>query len=241
MPARRPSTPPAPHPRRAALVAGLGLLAMSVLAVLGDMVLLQPLVTAGDAPRTAADVAAAPDAFGAAVVCMALVVVLDVVVALALHVFLRSSGRRLSAVAAGLRVVYAAVLGVAVVRLATVPSLVGTPDEALAAAEGYRSTWGAGLLLFGLHLVVLAVVAHRSGVVPRVVAWLVGIAGVGYTADAVSLLVTPDRAWAVAQVLFVGEVALMVWLLVAGGRQSRRTAPESVSPRPAGRAAAVAP
>jgi hypothetical protein len=72
--------------------------------------------------------------------------------------------------------------------------------------------------LFGVHLVLVGVLCWRSDVVPRLIGVLVALAGIGYFVDSVGVLVTPSYGADLAAVLFVGEVALMVWLLWWGLR-----------------------
>ncbi|WP_371688597.1 DUF4386 domain-containing protein [Micromonospora sp. KC207] len=74
--------------------------------------------------------------------------------------------------------------------------------------------WSLGLILFGVHLLMIGWLAWRSDAVPTWVAVLVAIAGAGYLADSIGALVPAAYPFQVAAVTFVGEVVLMVWLLV---------------------------
>lgn len=74
-------------------------------------------------------------------------------------------------------------------------------------------------MLFGLHLLVVAHLAYRSGYVPRVLAALVAVAGLGYAFDSVAAVLVGDGAPTIAVFTFPGEVLLAVWLLVWSRRQ----------------------
>lgn len=209
--------------RRAAVVAGGGLVLMAVLAGFGSFVAVEGLVTRGDAARTVVDVAAALGTFRLGVAALLGVVVLDVVVAWALLVFFRPVDRRLSGLAAGFRLVYSAVFLAAIVPLAAVPGLVESGGasagaEVLRRVDTFDQVWSAGLFLFGAHLLLVGLLAHRSGYVPRLLAALVAVAGAGYVLDSLTTVLTGGSFVTVSTVTFVGEPLLAVWLLVRGRR-----------------------
>jgi hypothetical protein len=217
--------------RRAAATAGIALLLMIVPALLGNFVAVEGLVTLGDAARTAADIAASEGWFRAGIVALFVVVVLDVVVAWALYRVFRPVGAGLSALAAAFRFVYAGVFAVAISRLAGVANLLGNDElvevlgpqqvqaQALLAISAYREIWSAGLLLFGVHLLVLGYLAYRSGFVPRVLGALLAVAGFGYVFDSVASALVGDGAPAIAAFTFLGEVLLAVWLILWSRRR----------------------
>lgn len=179
-------------PRRASIIAALALIPMIVLGPLAAFGILDD---------------------GPAGLAMAVVAVLDVVVALFLWPVLGRSAAALLAVV--LRLLYAGVLLIAASRLST-------GDRA-----GFESLWDAGLLLFGLHLVVAGLLfLVRRGVLVRIMGAFLGAAGVGYCVDAIAALAVPGLDLGVAQVTFIGEILLIVWLLVRGGR------PAAVAPVP---------
>ena len=196
---------------------------MAVLAGFGNFVAVEGLVTRGDAARTVSDVAASLGTFRLGVAALVAVVLLDVVVAWALLVFFRPVDRRLSALAAGLRVVYAAVFLAAVVPLAGVAGLVesggaSAGDEVLRRVDTFDQVWSAGLFLFGVHLLLIGLLAYRSGYVPRLLAALVAVAGAGYVLDTLTTALAGGSFVTVSTVTFVGEPLLAVWLLVRGRR-----------------------
>ncbi|GAA5051338.1 hypothetical protein HNP84_006479 [Thermocatellispora tengchongensis] len=208
----------------AALVAGLALLGMAVLAGLANFGVVENLVTAGDAEQTARDIRASEGLFRLGVAGLLLVAILDVVAAWALMVFFRPAHEGLATLTAWLRAVYAAVFAVAIAQLAGVPALLGAaghpqaPAEALLKITAFHDIWDAGLTLFGLHLALLGYLAYISGYVPRLLGVLVAFAGLGYLVDSLGTFLVPGYALEAAVFTFVGEVALMVWLLAKGRR-----------------------
>jgi hypothetical protein len=216
--------------RRSALVAGSALSGVAVLAAAANFGAIQRLVTDGNATRTAVDIMAARATFCLGIAAFVVVVALDVVVALALRTFFAPVHHRLAAVAAWLRVSYAAVFAVAISQLfaalRTVQSsrpltgvaLTHRRTEALLKIESFQNIWLISLVLFGLHLVLIGYLTYRSGYAPRVLGVLLVVAGVGYLVDSFGGILSDSYAINVSAVTFIGEALLMVWLLVKGRR-----------------------
>jgi hypothetical protein len=102
---------------RAALIAGLGLLLMAVLAGLATFGVLERVVTDGDASRTTNDILAAFGSFRLAILALFGVAVLDVVVAWALWAFFDRVHHTVAVLAAWCRGLYAVVFAVAISQL----------------------------------------------------------------------------------------------------------------------------
>ncbi len=178
-----PSAPPAGSDRsvrRASLVAGVGLMLMSVLAGFGNLMVLEGLVTPGDAAQTAEDIAASDGMFRFGVTSMYLIVVLDVVIAWALFRVFAPVNEGISRLAAWFRLAYAGVFMVAISQLAGIPDLLASEGystafppqqlqaEALLKVDAFNDIWYAGLILFGAHLLIIGFLAYKSGYVPKV-------------------------------------------------------------------------
>jgi hypothetical protein len=186
---------------KAGLIAGLGLLAMSVLAGFANFSVLEQVSTPDDTTT-------AP--FRLAVLALVLVVALDVLVAWALREFFAPVHHAIATLAAWFRLAYAAVFLVAIAELF---AAVGS-QRALARIDEFRGVWDLGLVLFGVHLVLIGYLAHRSRNVPTVLGVLVAVAGLGYVVDGAATVLVADYSVNLAAVTFVGEVLLMLWLLV---------------------------
>ena len=212
--------------RPASLVAGIGLLAMAAIAVFTNFIVFEGLVTPGDAATTAADVMASETMFRLGIAGWVAIAALDVLVAWALFRIFAPVEEGVSRLAAWLRLAYSAVLLIASAQLSGAlrlldsgPQLAGFTTEQLQAqallrTAAFTDMWDAGLVLFGLHLVTLGWVAYRSGYAPRLLGFLLGIAGVGYVIDSVTaVLGEPTNLSAIT---FIGEFLLAIWLLMRG-------------------------
>lgn len=217
--------------RKAAIVAGIGLLIMTVLAPFAEFYVMRNLVVPGNAAKTVANISASGGLFSAAVFSFIVVVACDVLVAWALYVFLKPAGRGLSLVAAWFRLLYAAVFAVALNRCAEVLQLVrgsggyageGLNNQVMLSLGLFRTGWDIALVFFSVHLVILGYLAFRAGYVPKILGALLVIAGLGYFADSFGKLAIPDYKLAVAAFTFVGEPLFMFWLIWKGIRGFER-------------------
>ena len=215
--------------RKASLIAGVALLLMSALAGFGYDVAIHGRITRGNAARTAQDIMAHQGLFRAGIACLFLVVALDVVAALGLYWVFRPVSKPISAAAAGMRIVYAGIFAVAVVQVTGAARLLGGTSlpasgadrvhaEALSDISRFTDIWHAGLIVFGLYLLMIAWLAWRSGYVPRLLGVLIAIAGLGYIFDSIGQFVSVGSWTQVSTVTFIGEFLLALWLVIRGRR-----------------------
>lgn len=205
-------------PRTAALVAGIGLALMAVLAGIANFGGIAPLITPGDATKTASAISDSPFPFLAGVVGLFIVVLLDIVVAGAWYALFTPVHRGLSKAAAWMRVAYSILFAVAISQLAVGFTRLDAPQAAMPAFEAFSTIWLTSLGLFGIHLLVIGYLAFRSGFVARIFGILLAIAGLGYIVDALGVVVDADFPVTFASFTFVGEVAIIFWMLIKGRR-----------------------
>jgi hypothetical protein len=205
--------------RTASLIAGLGLALIVVLASLGNFLAVQPLITPGDAAKTVQDILNSEALFRWGMACLILAAVLDMIVAVALLALFEPVSRYVSTMAALFRVAYAAVFLVAIVQLVMVLGLLGDPTQAMRAVDAYNTIWLVSLIFFGVHLVLIGYLAYRSGYMAKIFGILLTVAGVGYLVDGFGTVLVPNYSINIAQYTFVGEAALMFWLLIKGARK----------------------
>ena len=99
--------------------------------------------------------------------------------------------------------------------------------QAMSYLDAFAITWVIGLLLFGIHLVLLGWMIVTSGTISRALGYLLLVAGAGYVIDTLghALLGTYQDYESLFLVIVavpavIGELALTLWLLFRAGDES---------------------
>ncbi|MBT2523535.1 DUF4386 domain-containing protein [Arthrobacter sp. ISL-28] len=204
--------------RTPSLIAGSALLFLVALSVFGNFAVLENLISQGDGAGTAAEISGSGMLFRMGIAALVAAVVLDAVIAAALFEVFASVNRSLSMMAAWFRLAYSAVFLVAICRLLEVPALLDDGERVLHAVDGFNTVWKVGLILFGFHLMLIGYLAYRSRFMASIFGMLLVINGIGYIADGFAVVLVSDYSFSFAQFVFVGETALIFWLLIRGRR-----------------------
>jgi hypothetical protein len=205
------------QPSTAAIIAGISLLAMAVIAAYANFAVIMNLEVPGDPSTTAANLVESAGQARLAAAGFIIVVILDVIVAWGLYIVLRSVNPSLSLLGGWLRLAYAAILAVAINSLLNALHA-GPMDPALAGffLESFDSLWQIGLIIFGLHLCVVGYLAWQAEFIHWLFGLLLIIAGLGYIVDGFGTVLIPDYSLDLAVFTFIGEVTLIFWLLIRG-------------------------
>lgn len=226
--------------RKPGFIAGISLLVMALLAGYANFGVLHQLVDSTNAFDTALNVANHANRFWIAIECLAMVAILDVVVALALYKVFAPVNQKLAKLVTLLRLLYAAAFMIAISQLVDAVSIATSPWHAQSLMDGtfeqflvsvatkvdvYYLIWNAALLLFGIHLLLIGLLVYLSRGMPKLLGLLVAVAGLGYVVDSIGKLIITGYNLNVASVTFIGEVALMFWLLLKSSPTVRVAAP----------------
>ena len=221
--------------RRASITAGVALLLMSAVAIFGNFVAVDGLVTEGNAAQTAQDIRASEGLFRLGIVSMVVVIALDVVIAWALYRVFSPVNKSVSILAAALRLVYSGVFMVAIAQLVGVARLLSNDTnaavfgadqvdaQALVGITAFNDIWYVGQFLFGLHLLLIGYLAYRSGYVPRVLGGLLAISGLVYAADSLGAVLSQGSWTDISSFTFIGEFLLALWLVIRARRSALST------------------
>jgi len=212
-----------------ALVTGIGLLLMAIIAPIANFAVLEKLVISGDATATVNNIMAASGLFRTGIFLFLVVAILDVLVAWALYGLLNQVNQGLSLLAAWIRVVYAAILIIALGSHLNVLQLLSgdyldvfshsqVNAEVMLSLQAFSDIWNLGLTIFGFHLLLVGYLAFRSNFIPRFLGVLVLISGLGYTIDGFGNILSPDYTLSLAMFTFIGEVLFIFWCLYRGVR-----------------------
>jgi hypothetical protein len=223
--------------RRAAIVAGVGLLLMAILSPFALLNVYQNVLVPGDATATAANIIAAGNLFNVGTSIFLVVAILDIVVAWALYELFKPVNKSLSLLAALLRLAYAPIFALALTNLFSAAQLLSGADylkafetdqlnaQATLSLTAFKNGWDIGLVIFGLHLLVLGYLAFKSGFIPKWLSVLIVVAGLGYIVDSFGKFLLPIYNFSLAKFTFVGEAILILWLLWLGikgfGKESK--------------------
>jgi len=216
--------------RSASLTAGAALLLMSLFAIVGNVVVVDGLLSPGNPAQTATDIDASQSLFRLGIVSLILVVILDVVVGWALYRVFSPVNASLSMLAAAMRLTYSAVFMVAIGQLVGVARLLS--DDTSRAAFGtdqvnahvmlgiaaFNDIWYVAQALFGAHLLLIGYLAYRSGYIPKVLGQLLVLAGVGYAVDSFGAVLSVNSWTDVSSFTFLGEFLLAIWLVFRARR-----------------------
>lgn len=232
--------------RQAAVVAGLAYAGLNVLALFANFFVLSRLTVGDDAAATVRGIAGSEVLFRTGIAAFVVVLVADVVVAWGLYVFFQRTSRELSLFAAWLRLVYAAIAAAALLNLVVAVRLaVGTGSvtalepgqrdaQVMLSLDAYNYGWRIGLVLFGVHLLLLGFVMLKSDYAPRLLGTLVAAAGLGYVVTMLAGVLLPNFEdlkslflLVLAVVAVPAEFGLAIWLLWRGGRGR---APKEMAP-----------
>ena len=218
--------------RIAARIAGVSGLLTVVIVVLGNYVLIGPLVVAGNATETARNIVAHQTQVRVALTCFLTYGVI-VVVLLSLYVILRPVDRLLALVAALFRLVFALLWLLTTLNLLVALRLVGNAPylqafetnhlQALARLQiaANFDDYYVGLPFFGLAATVCGYLWFKSGYIPRILAAFGVIASAWCVICAFIFLIFPHFNRVVNDYWFdspmaIFELALSFWLLFKG-------------------------
>jgi len=221
--------------QKAARVAGVGYLIIIIAGIFAELFVRSKLIVPGDAATTANNIMASEWLFRASIVSDLVMLVCDVLVALALYVLLMPVNKNLALLATFFRLVHTAIYGITLLNLSFVLLLLSGVDylavfnsdqlHALVLlflnAHGYG--YIIGLVFFGLHCLVLGYLVFKSGYFPRVLGILLIAASIGYLIDSFARFILPNYSdyesiflLIVAVPAIIGELSFCLWLLLKG-------------------------
>lgn len=205
--------------RKAALIAGIGLVLMAVLAAVSYLSGLKPLIFTLDFSILASKI----NLVILYLILFSMVALLDFVVAWSLHGVFRAEQKGLSLAMAITRTVYGIIFLVSQGFLWSYPKMLGQLpvdppshyyETFLANWVRFEGLWSLSLILFGVHLILLGILILRNKKIHSLFAWLLFPAGLGYMVDSIGELIYPGSVWSLSSYTFIGEVLLIIGLFI---------------------------
>ncbi|MHC4192743.1 MAG: DUF4386 domain-containing protein [Planctomycetota bacterium] len=220
--------------RKAAIIAGIGLLTSFIPAIFANYFVLSRLIVPGDATTTANNILANEGLFRAGIVSWFIVLTGDVVRAWAFYVFFKQVNKSLALLAGWFMLIHVAIFGITQLNLVFASGLLSgagyltvfEPNQlhslALLFLNGHNYGFQIGLFFFSIHLFFLGYLVFKSGYIPRILGVLLIIASFSYLIDSVGQFLLPNYPEIITMVLaapmFIGETAFVVWLVFKGGK-----------------------
>ncbi|UOQ44319.1 DUF4386 domain-containing protein [Halobacillus salinarum] len=219
--------------QKAAIFSGIALLVMTLAAFFAQGYVHSSLVVEGDAVTTLKNIQASQSLFRLEVLGWMIIVIADVVVAWGFYVFLKPFHRSYALLAGGLRLLYTAILAIAVAQLFTAArigqqSVSGISSDtsalqAMSSLTAFEAIWSLGLIIFGLHLISVGLVTMNTKKIPKVISILVILAGISYSLIHFMYNFVPQMESFTGLLelilmapMLIGELGFGIWLLVKG-------------------------
>ncbi len=226
--------------RQAAFIAGWAIIIMTVAAVIATDLTIGSLIVENDARATAENIITSEILFRTGVLSWLIILICDALAAWGLYIYLKPVNPDVSLIMAWFRLLYVAILAAAVLYLVDVLSLVngnGIYQGAFGSdqlqsliyfsVKGFYRSWSIGLIVFGIHILLLGYLIVRSDHIPAYWGILLIIAGFGYLIINLAELVVPGYenikriiGW-IFIIPMLGEVGLGLWLLIKGTKRGK--------------------
>lgn len=165
-----------------------------------------------------------------------LIFLTDIIVAIALYYFFRSTSKQASGITAVIRIIYTLILGIAIIQLFKIVPVLSLSDplsdklnvsETASHLQMFEKLWSVGLIIFGLHLVGLGYLSVKSNLVHRLLGYLLYFGGFCYmflhssrqlSLFSTEVLTSIENILALPMAL--AEILLAFWLIYHGFRKS---------------------
>lgn len=158
---------------------------------------------------------------------LSVIVVLDLMVSYTLYKYFERDNKQVSFLSAGLRLIYTLVFGVAIYQLARNVNTVEITNQAVQRNfEMFQAIWSAGLVIFGMHLLLVGYLMKLHQAIPRILWVLALVAGASYILvhalkfTAIQATILSNLELVLAFPMAVGELGLAIWLLVKGAKNT---------------------
>lgn len=165
-----------------------------------------------------------------------IIFITDIIVAIALYFFFRSTSKQISWLTAFIRIVYTLILGIAIIQLVKIVPVISLANsgsnklnisEVATHFKMFEKLWSAGLIIFGLHLIGLGYLSVKSKSIPALLGYLLYFGGISYTflhgsrqLNLFDISVINSIENILALPIALAEILLAFWLIYMGFRKS---------------------
>jgi len=221
--------------RQAAIIGGIALLIMTISAIFASGFVHGNLIIPGDSEATTNNIIKFQFLFRTGVISWLIILVSDIVVAWAFYIYFKRVNKSLSLLSAWFRLSYTGILAIAISCLIVVLLLIDTNyisimqgdqqyNNVMLFINAFNEIWNFGLIVFGVHLLLVGFLAIKSKYTPKIIGIILLIASASYFIVHSSYLLFPQYHQIIAvienilSISAMGEVVFGIWLLIKGGK-----------------------
>ena len=223
------------HQRRFALITGTSLLLMAVVAGFSIGYAYETFDTPEQAEFLSANILQNSGLYQSMLIGILVIIILDFIVAYTLYKYFESDHKKMSLVSGIIRAIYTVMFGVATYYLAqNLYTQDLTNQLASLNFQRFQTIWNSGLVVFGFHIVLVGILMRLHGKIPTTLWIITLVAGVSYVGTSLLKVLSPDAEMVESLVMIlavpmtIGELGLAIWLLIRGGKETRRQAETSL-------------
>lgn len=228
--------------RTAAKIAGFAYILIVIAGIFAEFVLRSGIVVSGDAAATVENLRESETLFRSSIALDLIMIVADVIVAVALYVLLRPINRYLALLTVLFRVIMDSILGVNLINLLMALTFVNENQTSsvfdseqinalvMSFIDAHAVGYSVGLLPFAFATAIVGYLFYTSNYIPRVLAALLALAALTYLTGSTIHIVAPDLEETFSPaygVPVIAESLLALWLAFKGVG-ARRTEPRRV-------------
>lgn len=213
--------------RKQALISGVSLILMTIIAGIAMGLIYAPLFEMS-LQDFVSDFNSISELLPVGFILWCFILILDFTVSVSLCKLYAVENALLAKWMAAFRLVYSIILTVAVYFLFQGTYFAEDAAAAFLSIKMFYTAWKFGLILFGLHLVLLSLLVWSKQTILKVMSLLILIAGLGYISTNCAEFILKDYASIRGQVesffmlpMILGEFGLALYLVVRGGKEGR--------------------
>ncbi|GEN52228.1 DUF4386 domain-containing protein [Halobacillus faecis] len=220
--------------RKPAIIAGVSLILMTLAAFFSYGYVHSSLVFHEDANRTYDLLQSSLSLLHLGMTGWVVVIFTDLIVTWAFYKVLKPIHSFYALLAGVLRLFYTIILATAVFHLWMVSQVIqsdsGSATQVMENILRFEKIWSLGLIVFGIHLIMVGMAASKAGFIPKVLSGLLILAGMSYLFIHSMYQAFPQYETSTATIetilslpMMIGELGFGMWLLVKGNKVKSST------------------
>lgn len=213
-----------------ALIAGISLLLMTVLAIYAYGYAHSSLIQYDNSIITLNNLINSKSLFLTEIISWVLIIIADLLVTISFYIYLKDINYTISLLGGVLRFLYTIILSIAVYHLINIYQLLDSIQIATSLSNDimfhlnkFESIWSFGLIIFGFHLFVIGCLAYKSISISKIISILLIIAGISYIIIHFMYGFIPEfnsftniLENILSLPMMIGEISFAIWLLIKG-------------------------